>query len=273
MKKTLFTLLIISNFIISGFAQKAVDPKHENHYRDVAPIQTNQFTIEISDAHSQMEFTKIKIKITNKTADYLVLKPSEMIFKYEHGEYKPGKDDIIIPPKDYVTRNLKVTGDKQFHVEALTIIFNGFYLLSAKGTVNTAPDFALPPSVNSFTAGPFEANMLNCTKETKLTTVRFKCIYTGDNYALVDPSKVVCKLEDGREFSNLKSKSKTEILRGGEDTKFTVFYEIPSSIIDMQYANMNLVWKDAFIESKLEPLKSQQVNLVIDPGKTAGKNK
>jgi len=63
------------------------------------------------------------------------------------------------------------------------------------------------------------------------------------------------------------------MLADGESDKFNYYYEIPASIVDMQFANMQVVWKDTFRESEIVPMSAQSVEMVIDPGMTDGKNK
>ena len=59
---------------ISSFAQYSEDyPKHENHY-SVETIETSDVLIEFENAHSQQTFTTVKLKVTNKTSDYILYK-------------------------------------------------------------------------------------------------------------------------------------------------------------------------------------------------------
>ena len=55
--------------------------------RKQAPVETDVYKIEIEDAHSQVKFTSIRITITNKTSDFLIFKPSEIVFKYDYGDW------------------------------------------------------------------------------------------------------------------------------------------------------------------------------------------
>lgn len=271
MKKAIITLSMAALAMVTVCAQK-VDPKHENHYRDVPTIETDELSVDLLDAHSQMGFTLLRAKITNKTSDYIIFKTGEVVFKYEHGEYKPKSKMVIIEPKGHTSKTLKVTGDDKFHVESLTLVLNGFYILSSTGVTQDAPDFQLPPSVNDFSAGPFNCKLNKIKKETQETIAQFKCDYQGDHMGLVNPSKLVVRTEDGREYANVKRKAETKVLEQGDDIKFNAWFKIPGKIVDMQFANMIIVWKNTFIESKLQPLKLPKVDLVFDPGKTGGKN-
>ena len=75
------------------------------------------------------------------------------------------------------------------------------------------------------------------------------------------------------EPANASSKSKEVILQKGEDDAFTVWGEIPGKIVDMHFANMKLVWNDAYREVTPKPLTIGTVDFAIDPGLTEGKNR
>ncbi len=126
MKKTiLLSTLFFLVASISLIAQTKDDLKHENHYKKLAPIENEYYKIEFSDAHSQQQFSFVKVKITNKTNDYLYFEPSECIFRYEFGEFNTkGKRNVIKPNKSS-SKVLKVTGDNNFHVENLEVIIKG----------------------------------------------------------------------------------------------------------------------------------------------------
>lgn len=275
-------LAVAALFIATnGFSQKdKVDPKHENWYKKTK-FETDEMTVEIVDANAQSNVCKLKIKITNKTNDYILYKPEETEFVYDFGTYNPkgglslinGKNELI-EPKESNSRVLNVTGDTRFHVDKFTINFKGFYRISSKGTVHKAPDFQLPASTNDFETGPFKVLMTAVAKETKQTAIRFKVTYANDNkhYGLVSLGKAVMKIEDGREFAMANQKDKTVMLADGEDDKFNYYYEIPASIVDMQFANMQVVWKDTFRESEMVPMTAKTVEMNVDPGLTEGKN-
>ena len=62
------------------------------------------------------------------------------------------------------------------------------------------------------------------------------------------------------------------MMKKGDKIKFKVTFHIPGRIADMQFANMTMSWKDAFIETKAQKLEGQKVNFELDPGLTNGKN-
>ena len=265
----------------SAFAQRPVtDPKHENHY-SVKTIDTPEYTIEFSNAHSQQTFTLVKIKITNKTNDYLLYKSNETVFKYgstdvpvKGGGGMFGKESIYIEPKGIETKTLKVSsGMSNFHVESLKAELKGFYRVSAKGTVVPAANFQLPASKNDFTAGPFECSLLKSKQETGETSAKFNCVYQGDNVAIVSPAKLNVLTKGDQKYANDNRKDKTKLLEPKDDYKFEAVFHIEGKILDMQFATLFIEWNDTFSESKAVPLSSNTADFVLNPEETLLKNK
>ncbi|MBN4062012.1 MAG: hypothetical protein COA57_08140 [Flavobacteriales bacterium] len=272
-KKTLLLLFIA--FASNCFSQKPNDPKHENHYRVIPTINTDELSIDFADQHSQMEFTKMKIKITNKTDDFIVFKMGENDFIYEHSTFNPKEKMVIIDPKESISKTLSVNGDTRFHVEKFELKLKGFYRAPLNGDVHNAENFKLPPESNGFSAGPFKVTHKSkaLKKESRITNAKFKCTYSGQHIGLVNPYKLKVKLEDGQQFPNMNDNIKTKLLLPGKSYGFNTVFKISTKIIDMQFANMEINWNDMFVESKLSKLEDISVSFELDPGKTAGKNK
>ena len=57
----------------------------------------------------------------------------------------------------------------------------------------------------------------------------------------------------------------------GESETFAATVHIEGKIVDMQFANMEIVWKDTFKDCKVIKLEGATVNMIVDPGLTAGK--
>jgi hypothetical protein len=278
--KILLSLFAINAILCSAvYAQRKVtDPKHEFHYK-VSPLETDEVSIYFIDSHSQQEFTATKIRVNNKTNDYIFYKTAETTFKYEFGEFHPTVGglfrgaNMVVRPRDSDTRVLKITGGNEFHVESLGVILNGFSRVAAEGKTQDAPDFKLPAAVNDFKAGNFKVTLEKIRKETKVTEAVFNCIYQGNDVGIVDATKVVLKLENGQEYANDQKKNKAEIVLPGDETKIAVSFHVPGKVTDMQFANMLLQWKDTFTESKITPITVGKVEFVLDPGLTEAKNK
>ena len=275
--KNILTLIAAFSFIItapSAFAQKESKKTHEYHYRQLDAVETDTYKILIEDAHSQAKFTSVRITVTNKTSDFLIFKPSEIVFKYEHGDFNVEEKEVRIKPNSRISRMLKTKDEKQFHVKNMSLVVNCLYLLSTENKVVAAPDFDLPASVDNFKAGSFEVSLKKLIKETDETVAYFTIANAGSDYGIVASGKSVVRLEDNQEFPATDSKlTRSKIVNPGGEMTLKIMYKVPVKVIDMQFANMKIIWKNTFSESMAIKLKGHTFKLEMDPGLTMGKNK
>lgn len=269
----IFAFVLLSN---STYAQKENDsnPKHVNIYTTGERIETDDYIIIIEDVVSRMDYLKLKIKISNKTSDYILFKGEECIFKLEKGNFKSKEKPVFIEPFDSKSKVLEIKGEGQnYHVEKFSIEINGIYKVPVSEKSFTAPNFQLPPNAKDFVAGTFSCVLLGTEQKTSETWARFNCKYNGSNVGFINPAKCVAQIPDGQEFATVNLKSKVEILTAGDDTKFGTIFQIPGKIADMQFTTLNIIWKETFTESTTKPLASQTANFEVDAAKTAVKNK
>jgi hypothetical protein len=278
MKRLITTTLSLFILIGAMFAQD--NGNHANYYRTSDAINNDKLIIEPIAAFAKDDYSRVKFKMVNKTADYILIYAEQCEFVFEHGKYNPVKKLIVIPPKKSVNKTLEVKGDNKFHVGKFAVNLSGYYQLSTKGMEHKGEDFVLPANKNDFEAGPFHIDVNGeIIKETKITEVPFKVAYHGDKVGILDATHAVIKLESGQEFRNTKKTSKFASMSGannlmfpGETIKMTTTFEIPGKIADMQFANMDIVWKNTFIESSPEKIEIPTINFELDPGLTEGKN-
>ncbi len=272
-QKNLLVLALVALIQIPSIAQKKPNPKHVNYFKN-ASAETKEVKIEAQDAVAMMEFVKFKIKLTNNTTDYILYKPKESVFKLEGTDFIPvDKKTIFLQPLDKDSKVIDMKAPaKNAHVDAFKFQLDGLYRIPVNAPATEAPNFTLPASTNEFNAGNYKVEMLKISKTTAETAVKFKVTYTGDGVGLVEPKKLGVKIESGQVFANDK-KSGGMILYKGESDTFVAFFHIPGKTVDMQFANMDIVWKDTFKESKIVKLDGTALEFVIDPGLTTGKNK
>lgn len=275
MKKTILYLLFALIATTPAFAQKGkeakVDPKHANHFK-VAKVETDDYSVEVVDIFARMEEVKCKVKITNKTNDYLIWNPSESAFRFEFGEFKPKEKEVVIKPNDKESKVLNITGDNRFHVESFSLDIKGVSKVASTGTMVMAPEFQLPASMNDFNAGPFKVSLLAVDKKTDLTAGSFRVTYTGNEIGLVDANKIAVRTEKEQEFASARTDYKLQLLTKGESDKFNFYFKIPASHVDMQFATLWIIFRNAFQESKKVPIGGTSVSLEIDPVLTKEKN-
>ena len=276
MKKTTLLLSCLLTLIAAGsFAQdskKKENPKHINFYK-VFTDETKEIKVQFDDIISMIEFAKFKIRLTNKTNDFILFKPKESKFIIDGKDFSPTDKDMLIQPLDKDSKVIDVKGiGTNMHVDSYKFSLNGLYSIPTNVPSIPAPNFKLPASINDFTVGNFKVELTGITKKTQVTNAEFKVTYTGDGYGIVDPNKLGVKIESGQEFANAKSQ-KLILLTNRQSDTFVANFNIQGKIADMQFANMEILWRDTFKESTINKLDGKEYEIVLDPGLTAGKNK
>jgi hypothetical protein len=266
-------VLLMSLVIAVGQSLLAQSPSHVNYYKPAAQ-QTNELNIELVDIISRMDFSKFKIKLDSKSNDILIYEPTESSFVIGGNSCPVADKTVIIDPLDKGSRviNAKCAGI-DMHVDNYTFNLDGLYKVPTGVPALDAPNFMLPPSVNEFEVGNYKVEMVGIKKLTQITTVDFKVTYNGVGYGLVNPNKLGVKIDSGQEFANARTGQKEHLLGKGETVRIIAEFKIPGKIADMQFANMEILWRDTFKESKAEKLAGQTISIEIDRGLTAGKNK
>jgi hypothetical protein len=275
MKKVTILLVTVLITSIAVNAQKKKDPKYEHHFKNPSAISTDEYKLEFFDVQSQAEFCKLAVKITNNTNDFLIFDKGVSVFNFDFGQFSAKKKEILIKPNDSKKKVLQADGNNQFQVDKFSIDFAGFSLVPVKGIVSEMEDFQVPASKNSISSDLFDVklNPKKTSLKTQGSVLQFECTYKGNEIGLLDPSKIVIKVDGtDKEYANDNTKSEIIMMKKGDKVKFKASFHIPGRIADMQFANMTISWKDTFVETKVKKLDGAKVNFEIDPGMTNGKN-
>lgn len=249
-------------FVFSiALAQK--DAKPVKTFYNNSKIETRDLTIAIEDAVSTEGETKFKLKIINKTKDFIIYKPEESKFIINGKELKPSERALIIEPNesDYKVINLK--GAQYNTVKSYSFVVDGLYKVSTSNQSITVADFKLPASQNDFQAGNFSCSLKKLKKETGVTDAKFECSYNGDKIGLIFPEKASVKMPDGKEYANAKSKGAIMLMKG-KDVGFLLHWDrMPGKgkATDMQFAEMIIKWNGSFSEASPEKMKSETIEI------------
>ncbi len=272
MKKLILTLSILCGITQTFFSQKQI--KYEKLFYNNVEKQTNDVKIIVDNAVSTAGETKFKLKITNLTADFIILKPEECVFVVNGKEQRPKEKWLIIAPNESDFRVINLKGGAFNTIKNYSFKLNGLYKVSQKGTVVSVPNFVLPIAKNDFEASSISCTALNVNKETSKTEAKFKCVYAGDKVAIIQPRKAAAKLPDGKEYANEK-KSDAVLLMKGQDETFTLKWERMEGgrAMDMQKVEMLIIWHETFTESQLQKLDAEELKLEFDEATTVAKNK
>ncbi|MDF2436163.1 MAG: hypothetical protein K0Q95_539 [Bacteroidota bacterium] len=242
-------------------------------YRDQV-IENNDVKIMIIDAVSTAAGVKFKVRIFNKTNDYIIYKPSESIFKIGGKGYNPNEKWLIIRPNDDDSQVIDLKGQNYMFPENFNFIMEGMYKFSTEVKGVTAADFKLPASKNDFKAGGFDVKLEKNKKVTARTDASFTVKYVGDKIGVFEPNKVSMKMTDGKEYLNYHSNKKPMIFAKGEEKNVPLAWkDIPSTSGDMQKDEITIMWKDGFKEITPDKMLPLTVNVIFDEETTKLKNK
>lgn len=265
----LFALALCATAIAPAQAQKKYPPKHEFFYK---PYQgENEFiSIEIKDAVAVTDFLKFRIKFTNKTNDYIFVEPQKMKLVINGQTLNFREKGFFLRPYENESKTLDLGRTMDFHQETWSLDFaNGFTVAKSTGTTIEMDDFQVPPTTNVLQNKLLTVNMKSIVnKTTDYFNVRFVSKYTGNKILIVDPSRTAVKTEAGQQYANAFAKSKPVLLKPGEEDSFNVAAKIPIQVVDMQFANLFVVWGEAFQEVDAKPFTFETLNFTIDPART-----
>lgn len=276
--RTLLMAIAVITFSGQAFAQKGKkdDPKHTNYFQDVEEaIETKEFVVELSNGVSRMDFLKFKAKFTNNTNDFLMVEPSKLTITVDGQEMHPKEKSFILDPNENKSKTIDLKEGANFHVDEFEVALDGFSVIPiSDGKEVQMPDFQLPASTNSVESGNFEVNLKGLKQETKETNAKFEIKYKGNDYAIIDPSRISVVTEGGDKFANDDRKSKNILLEKGDSKTVNAIFHIPAKVVDMQFAKLMVQWNDAMVESTAKPLDvDEDATFMLDEELTAEKNK
>jgi hypothetical protein len=247
------------------------------YYAVPDPIETDDFTLSVKNGVALAEYSKLSMKITNNSNDYLIYYSKESKITMGSDEYTPKSKACLITPNNSRSRTIQVDGGESFRQKNYSFEVKGLYRIPVDGDVQKSADFKLPASSNGFTDGNFKVVLRKYDASTKEAKAQFECTYQGDGVALVNSANLSVKAkkkgsDEEVVYANDNKKSTSKILHKGDKVKFTALFHIPGKIVDMQFATMHIMWNDTFIETKEVPLEAETFEIEMDEALTKEKN-
>ncbi len=258
MKQLILTLMLLTGINLFSQKENKRADKTKVIYKD-ATAETDDYKIYIEDAVAVPAQSKFKMRVFNKTNDYLLIRPTEITYMANGKSFSSKDRTFVVPPNDeaHLVIDFK-GGDMQPNTYSLDV--KGIYKASAGGKIAETPNFELPPTKNDFATGNFTCNLKKSDSKTDKTVARFECVYNGDGVGVINPLKAVAVMPNGTDNANSK-KNKAMVLEKGVTEDFTfVFTEIKGAG-DMQKKAIQIKWGDTFRESKLQLLKGQVITV------------
>ena len=267
-----YILLIVTLFFgICVNAQEKNKAKENKAKEDLkylykeATVETDDYKIYIIDAIASLKQTKFKIKIFNKTNDYLLIRPTE--FKYLAGDKAIVSLDktYAVAPNEEETEVIVFKGADMLE-EKFTIEFKGIFKASAGGKAYSIPNFELPASKNDFTVENFTCTLKKADVKTDKSVAKFECVYSGDGVGIINPLKASALMPNGKENANTKKNKPMVVEKGGKDD-FTLIYPEIAGAGDMQLKGIQIKWNETLRESKLLPIGNAKIVMVKESEK------
>jgi len=266
---TAISLLLLSLVNFAQDKKKNIDPKYAFCYKATS-LETDDYKIYIEDAVNENAYAKFKIRIFNKTNDYLIFKPSDAIFKIGSQEISGKDKQILILPNEEGWRVIDVKGGG-LQEEKYIVDIKNMYKVSANSPSIKVEDFKLPASKNEVDAGNFKCTLKKADLKTDKSTLKFECTYTGDGIGILAPNKCIAIMPKGQENANANRNKGTLFEKGKRDDFVVEFKELKGGG-DMQKNPFKLVWGETFKESKIEPIPGGKINMELDQAKTTERN-
>ncbi|MGZ3884285.1 MAG: hypothetical protein ACXVPQ_08865 [Bacteroidia bacterium] len=267
------TIICFAIFSLALHAQdqnKNVDPKYRYCYKETS-LETDDYKVYIVDAVNENTYSKVKIRIFNKTNDYLIFKPSEFSFLINGQDLASKDKQIIVMPNEEVAKVIDTKG-KGLQANKYTLEIKAYYKVAANSPALKAEDFQLPATKNDFTVGGFRCKLIDSKIKTEKSVARFGCNYEGDNVGILDPYKASAVMPAGKDNANSRRYDPV-LLEKGKYEDFSVDVKEISGGGDMQKAGFKIKWNDSFKDAKLTSHKGTKIDLELDPEKTADQNK
>ena len=249
--------------------KKNIDPKYAFCYKQTS-LETDDYKIYIDDAVNENAYAKFKIRIFNKTNDYLIFKPTDITFKIGTQAIASKDKQIIILPNEEGWKVIDVKGGG-FQETNYSVELKNIYKISANSPAIKTEDLNLPSTTKEFTAGNFKCKVGKASLNTDKSILKFECAYEGDAIGILAPKKCVAVMPKGQENPNA-DRFKGCLLEKGKSENFVVEFREIKGGGDMQKSPFKLVWGETFKESKIEPLKGGTINMQLDQAKTTEKN-
>jgi len=253
----LFTLALMMITVL-GHAQKAPKKPSKIWYTPTK-TETKEVKLEGQNIISEKEVTKFKLVITNKTKDFLILRPQESIFKSGGMTVVPtDKKKITIRPLDNESKVIDCanTQYQSMHEYNFSFIADGIYK-STNAKTTAIPDYKIPPSQNIIEEGDFKIELISSYIQADTQwRVKLKVTYNGEGLGIVESRKISARLHDGSIIANGNSE-KIVGLEPGEDETIVLYFSNNRPI--------TIVWNDAFKSAGLVKLEPVALDFVNDP--------
>lgn len=261
MKNLLFAMLLFAG--VCANAQELSKNYKVVFYKEVT-FETDDYNLYLVKCFTRKDLVKFKIRIFNKTKDFLYIKPQEFVLTINGEQLKPSGKTMIVQPDGEESQMLDVLGAKaDLRCDAFEIALSGLYKVPAHGEVQAIGNTALPAKRQTeLKAGPFTCTLLDNQIEKGKSIVKYSCVYNGDQIGVLNAATCKALQTSGNENANSYRFSDAKLLEKGQEATFTAEFK------QMNTGNMaegiQMKWHETFMQSPALPLKAIKVPMKID---------
>jgi hypothetical protein len=277
MKKLFLAVIAVSSLNIA-MAQKEV--KYAKLFYKDMKVENSDVTITVDNAVATEGETKFKLKITNKTNDFILYKPEESKFTINGKDFTPSEKAKTIKPNDSDWLIINLKGPGYNSVKSYTFLVDGLYKVSTAEKGIVTPDFRLPVTKNEFKTGNYTVKVNKLYKESDATNLKLDISYNGDKIGVVFAEKAGALMPDGNEYAAVKStgllaKSGPILLKKGDEESVTLNWNRMEGgkTMDMQKVEMMIKFNDMFTEAAPQKLKPETLQMEFDQVTSDAKGK
>jgi archaellum component FlaF (FlaF/FlaG flagellin family) len=265
-------LLLVAGFLGSIALSGNVFGQYEKVYYNDTTFETDNYKVEIDNIVAVAKELKFRMNITNKTNDWVLYIPEQGKFEVGGKALDFKEESLLIPPFESKKRVLRATGSGLNDARSFNFVCEGFYKVRLKDPLK-APEFKLPASLNEFTVENFKVTLVNSTKTSAKTEVKYSVTYLGDGYGFISPAKIATRLPDGNVYITSKSKADVFGIKKGETETFTASWSKMEggSKNDMQMIEMWVLFVGVFQESTQVKIDKAVIPLRWNDALTIGK--
>jgi archaellum component FlaF (FlaF/FlaG flagellin family) len=265
-------VLMMAGFLGSMALSGTVFGQYEKVFYTDTTFETDNYKVEIDNIVAAPKEVKFRMTITNKTNDWILYVPEEGKFEMGGKPLSFKEDKLLIPPYENKKRILKATGAGLNDARSFNFVCDGFHKVTLK-EASKSPEFKLPISSNEFVSGNFKAVLVNSSKTSAKTEVKFNVTYNGEGLGFVSPAKISMRMPDGNVYATAKSKADVVAIEKGKTESITAAWSKMEggSKNDMQMVEMWLIFNGVFQESAQLKAEKTIVPLRWNEAMTIGK--
>jgi len=265
-------LLIFATALLTSFTLTAQEAVYDKVFFNDAEFENEHIKVVIDNVISLPKETKFRMTITNKTNQYLIYNSEESNFEIPGQDVRAKEKSWMLEPMDTKKKVMRAFGEGLNNIREFDFVCEGFYRLVEQEPY-TVDQFRLPPSANSFEAGPMYVMLNKEKRATGSSSLKMDVTNKGQNYGFIYPYKVKVLMPDGNHYATTHKDLKPVIVERGATESFSAGWDrMPGGRVnDMQKVEMLVEFEGVFLEAISEKIDGETINLTWNEALTKEK--